>query len=296
MKRKLIKHGPTSLTISLPKEWTDRFNLNKGDEIDLEEIETRLIVSSANQTKKTETKIFDCGSLNQDNINEHIVGLYKAGIPDVKLDNIRKDCLKKIKQVVNNSIGWEIIEESKNSLRVLYIGSTDEETISKAENQIYWKIENMIEKVIENKGSTELIYEIDLEINRLSFFIMRNISLRFSAKPETFLRYNKVALLEEIGDSIRHYNEFSKKEKQETDLLIKFQEIVGKTRIFESKKENGALEGINEEIRSLKKKALLKGREVSVGKIFLKEVFDKFETLIEYLIAIEIGKKLDKKY
>lgn len=288
MKRKLIKHGPTSLTISLPKEWTDKFNLKKGDEIDLKEIETRLVINCNNENKKTESRIFNCANIDQENIREYIIGLYKAGIKDVKLNNIKKDCLEKIKNVVSNSIGWEIIEESKEGLRILDIGSTDEETILKAENQIYWRIENMIEEVIENKSSNDHVYEIDMEINRLSFFVMRNLSLKFSAKPETFLRYEKVALLEELGDSIRNYNKFSKRDKQEKELLIKFQEIIGKTRTFESERERQILEEINKEIKTLKKNVSLKDKNNHIGKVFLRDVFDKFESVVECLIAIRI--------
>lgn len=294
MKRKLIKHGPTSLTISLPKEWTDRFNLKKGDEIDLDEIETRLVINCNNENKKTESRIFNCTNIDQENIREYIIGLYKAGIKDVKLNNIKKDCLEKIKNVVSNSIGWEIIEESKEGLRILDIGSTDEETILKAENQIYWRIENMIEEVIENKSSNDHVYEIDMEINRLSFFVMRNLSLKFSAKPETFLRYEKVALLEELGDSIRNYNKFSKRDKQEKELLIKFQEIIGKTRTFESKKERQILEEINKEIKTLKKNVSLKDKNNHIGKVFLRDVFDKFESVVECLIAIRIENLFEK--
>ncbi|MBI2136461.1 AbrB/MazE/SpoVT family DNA-binding domain-containing protein, partial [Candidatus Woesearchaeota archaeon] len=44
MKRKLVQHGNTSLTVSLPKKWTDKFNLKKGDEIEIVEKDDKLFL------------------------------------------------------------------------------------------------------------------------------------------------------------------------------------------------------------------------------------------------------------
>ncbi len=286
-----MKHGPTSLTLSLPKDWTNRFGLKKGDEIELEEIDTKILISSSNK-KKTEIKSLDYSQIQENELRAYVVAVYKSGIKDIYLENIPSKYLEKVKIVIKNLAGLEIIESSKNSLRILDISSTEEETITKSENQIYWKLENMIEKVIENKSSIEEIYAIDMEINRLAFFAMRNISTKFSSSPETFIRYEKISLLEELGDAIRTYNKNSKKEDSELNLLEKLQPLIEKTRVFESKREMPPLEEINKKIKELKEKVNLKEKNTPLGKIFLLEVFDKFETVVECLIAINLKDKL----
>src|SRR3989338_4453795 len=46
MKRKIVQHGSSSLTITLPMNFVDKFGLKKGDEVDVEESGTTLIVAT----------------------------------------------------------------------------------------------------------------------------------------------------------------------------------------------------------------------------------------------------------
>src|SRR3989344_5348913 len=46
MKRKLVRQGGSAMTITLPSDWVKRFKLEGGDEIDLEEQQGKLIIST----------------------------------------------------------------------------------------------------------------------------------------------------------------------------------------------------------------------------------------------------------
>ena len=211
MQRKLVKQGPSTMTLSLPKDWIDRFNLKNGDEVNLEEAETKLIISSSKKSSSTETIEYNFENISDHLIRAVLIGMYKHGLRDIKINNINPKHLGKIKEIIRNSPGLEIIDSTKNSLHIIDIGIAAEETITKSENQIYWKIINMIDKIIEKKSSKEEIYLIDMEINRLCFFIQRNLASKFSANAKTFLEYEKIALLESLGDSIRGFNNTQKK-------------------------------------------------------------------------------------
>jgi hypothetical protein len=39
IKRKVILHGPSTLTVSLPSKWVKNHNIKKGDELNIEETE-----------------------------------------------------------------------------------------------------------------------------------------------------------------------------------------------------------------------------------------------------------------
>ncbi len=61
---KLVKHGSTSLTISLPIAWRKKYNLNKGDYVTLEEkedgkliIDTEINMNNNSAHKKLEEQI-----------------------------------------------------------------------------------------------------------------------------------------------------------------------------------------------------------------------------------------------
>ena len=55
MKRKIVKHGPISLTVSLPSKWVKKRNLKAGDEVEVEEHNNGLFIGDFNN-KKEHTK------------------------------------------------------------------------------------------------------------------------------------------------------------------------------------------------------------------------------------------------
>ena len=52
MKRKLIKQGGGGYTIYLPKKWVDKKGLKEGNQVDVQETETSLIIGSPVKGKK----------------------------------------------------------------------------------------------------------------------------------------------------------------------------------------------------------------------------------------------------
>ncbi len=52
MKRTLIPQGKGGLTIYLPKPWLDKKNLKAGDSIEVEEINTELLIKGTAKTAK----------------------------------------------------------------------------------------------------------------------------------------------------------------------------------------------------------------------------------------------------
>ena len=52
MKRKIIKQGHNTLTITLPNKWAQRLNLKAGDEVDLVEKENSILINSEEKAKE----------------------------------------------------------------------------------------------------------------------------------------------------------------------------------------------------------------------------------------------------
>jgi hypothetical protein len=57
MKRKIIKQGLGGYTIYLPKKWIDNFKLQAGDEINLDLIDNKLLISAEGIKEKRQTTI-----------------------------------------------------------------------------------------------------------------------------------------------------------------------------------------------------------------------------------------------
>jgi phosphate uptake regulator len=226
VRRKLVKQGSATYTTSLPKEWVERFNLKSGDEIDLEESGLQLILSSIQKQKKYETIKFDLNKIPENLVHEFLVSLYKSGMKDIELINSNIQKFKLTKEVVDNTIGFEILGSEKDKIHISDLGTSNEESLIKAEQQIYWRLLHMIDRVLDKNSKEKEIHEIDLEINKLSFFIQRNLSVKYSNNPKNFSLYEKISVLESIGDFLRAFKIYSNLSFLEQDYLKKISEII----------------------------------------------------------------------
>src|SRR3989338_4633091 len=122
--RKLIQHGPSSLTIALPIKWLKERGIKKGDSMHIGAEGNKLVLSTEEAIKLEKISI-DVTNLDRTSILLYIQSLYRFGYNEieVKFEKIttthyRKDQQVTISSVIheiaNRLIGAEIIEESEN--------------------------------------------------------------------------------------------------------------------------------------------------------------------------------------
>lgn len=115
MKRKLVVQGKSTYTISLPAEWIKANHLKQGDDIELDEIENNVVVST--QKVKQRKEIDTNTQAIPDLINIQLWNLYRRGYDKITLHYKNKDQLNAVKYVVNHHIlGFEVVEEEKNKV------------------------------------------------------------------------------------------------------------------------------------------------------------------------------------
>lgn len=228
-----MKHGPSSLTVSLPRKWLDRFGLIGGDEIEIEDSTSKLIISSKKASKKPITFVYDMKGMHPRLVNSFINSIYKSGINDIRIMNVPSENRAKLKKILGERIGMEIIEESKSEIHAVYMGTSDEESLNKAEWQIYWKLLQMIDLALEGKSYSE-IKEIDHELGKFAFFIQRNIRHKSSGESYSFLLYERISFLEGLGDAIKNYVRTKGMNKE---LLTLVKELIERLRVMNTKRE-----------------------------------------------------------
>ena len=54
MKRKIVKQGAATMTVSLPTSWIKKFDLRQGDSIDVQEIGKSLVMTTESQIRTEE--------------------------------------------------------------------------------------------------------------------------------------------------------------------------------------------------------------------------------------------------
>jgi phosphate uptake regulator len=125
MKRKVIQIADSTQLISLPRKWSQKYDVKKGEELDVQEQGNKIIVSREGQTHKPAGVEIDITGLDKDSLIFLIRGLYVRGYDEIKLifnepliphHRIGKPVkvFSVIHGEINRSTGLEIIQQKSN--------------------------------------------------------------------------------------------------------------------------------------------------------------------------------------
>ncbi len=117
MRRKLIKHGESSLTLALPKRWLVSNNLRKGDEVEIDMKEKELIVSAGHRPvhERIEIDITGAGSM----IRRIIGATFKSGYDEVLVRFSSFDEIQQVQELVREHFtGFEIVCQKRSSILI----------------------------------------------------------------------------------------------------------------------------------------------------------------------------------
>lgn len=135
MKRKVAKIGPSTLMVSLPNKWVKKFNIKKGDEVDVEEDGDKLILNLG-KLKEGKSKILNVHDLDV-MLNRAVGACYKKGYDEVAIHFNSTEQLKSIYSVINTTwIGFEIIEQSKNKIVMKQVGEVIKDDLPNIINRV----------------------------------------------------------------------------------------------------------------------------------------------------------------
>lgn len=138
MKRKVVQHGPATLTVSLPSEWVKRHKVQKGTELSIELKDQNLIISPSENIEHEKI------SLNLSNLDKTyakciIHSAYRKGFDTIKIKfsnpelyHIRTGTYQNTKDIIINEtdqlIGFEVVNINRDEIEIAnltYDKSTD---------------------------------------------------------------------------------------------------------------------------------------------------------------------------
>lgn len=137
MKRKINLVGNNTLTVSLPSKWVKRYNLKKGDEVEVGEDNKLLIISPKiiNINKELKTTI-DVSHLDSSTILHTIQVAYRIGYDEIQINftnetthnptrNFEERVVSVIKRTVDRLIGFEIVDIKPNLVIIKGLSESD---------------------------------------------------------------------------------------------------------------------------------------------------------------------------
>ncbi len=123
MERKLVKHGSSTLMVSLPKKWSDSQGLDRGDTVHITTVPDKLIISKKETKKKMleGTAYFEEASYDQ--IREKLGDLYRRGYQKLEVGYKDPKCFFLIELIVGAIQGFEIVEHEDRKCTIKNVTS-----------------------------------------------------------------------------------------------------------------------------------------------------------------------------
>jgi len=124
MKRKIVRHGPSSLTVSLPMKWAKQQGIKAGDEVEVIEEGDLLRIGSKSFVKKTEitADLSDSGVM----LNRSMAAIYKAGYDQASISYKNAKEFEVIQDTIYRSCHtYEIMDTKDNNVKIKAISDLD---------------------------------------------------------------------------------------------------------------------------------------------------------------------------
>jgi phosphate uptake regulator len=220
MKRKVSRMGPASLVVSLPSKWAKAHNINKGDEIEVDAEENRLVF---NIKKEPEIKKIDVDvtELDRSSFLRLLIALYQIGYDEINIKFDKDECVDhktnkkvkisdQIKRYLGRLFGLEIISQSPNNYLLKDISAGSEKEFENILRRIFFLIIEFQETItasFETKDYSELTKAFPRHDNIDKFinYCLRLLNKRRIQDPiEKNNLFHIITSLGDITDYIRY--------------------------------------------------------------------------------------------
>ena len=282
MRKKLVKQGHSTLTITIPAKWVRENKLKAGDELELDLDQNSLILSTT-ELPKEESIDLDITNLHKTGMNWLLAAAYKRGydriIVKYKNENQLRNINERIKECLKN---YEIVGQSNSTITIKAISNSQEQDFEILLRRIFLvnlSFFKSVHEALQNKKYNELLDSIYLEetndslVNTCQRIIIKNKII--SHKDAPFF-YVIIWQLEKIADSLKHFcQDINDRKNINGETSKKFNEIMELYEIFYNIYYNFDQEKLDDIIR--KKKELLskfKNKEDFYLRQLLEQILD----------------------
>ncbi|MFA6088364.1 MAG: AbrB/MazE/SpoVT family DNA-binding domain-containing protein [Candidatus Woesearchaeota archaeon] len=149
MKRKIVKHGSSTLTVSLPSKWAKKFGIKEGIEVDVLEDKNslRITTESFNDSKKIKIDLKD---ENKFALRSIFGGLYRAGYDEIEVTSKSYEPLLELQTMLDILPAFEYFEISKTKAIVKNISPNMNLSVTDGINKMKHIINTMHDILVES--------------------------------------------------------------------------------------------------------------------------------------------------
>jgi len=236
MKRRIIKQGHNTLTITLPSNWAKKFNLKAGNEIDLLEKENGLFLTVDKINSEEKRIEIDITKMDIPTIWKNFMAAYREGYDEVyvkfdpksqlespykfmtqhRLDlryrthSEKKSISRVLQGFVDRFIGFEIIEHGKNFILIKDMGEPTSKEFDNSLRRVFLLLKQMSEETaeaIETKNPLQLtmLHDIDINLDKFHDYCIRVLNkIGNKEQRKISLLFSTLYLIEMTGDEFKN--------------------------------------------------------------------------------------------
>lgn len=222
MRRKIIRQGHNTLTVSLPRKWCDNHELKEGNEIEVDEKGNCLILSKEAFRGAGQVTV-DVTGLDSSSIRLLVQSLYTYGY-DIIVITTKEEMTERhladtkisvasvMNHIVNVLVGAELVSSAGNSYRIEVITEDSREKFDTILRRIFLLINEMFDVLNEaiKNGDKSMMESIAYKYNNVKRFA--NYALRLLNKfgyedaDKTTFYFTIINFLSKIIEIIKHYS------------------------------------------------------------------------------------------
>lgn len=208
MKRKIVQHGSSSLSVTLPSKWVKTYGLKKGNEVNVQEAGSTIKISTQKESTLDVKNISlkDYGVFSKNNL----VHLYQLGYDEINIRFLDIKTLNEIKRGLPSCIGYEIIDQTTDRVKIKAIATTIEtefDTLFRKAFQVTNEMAKNLQVAIKNNdySNIEEIRSMESLNNKLTDVCLRILNKRgYKEQNKSMQMYELVKSLERLADEFKY--------------------------------------------------------------------------------------------
>lgn len=212
MKRKIVQQGPATLMISIPAKWARKHGLSKGDEIELEEENSKLVISTERKEsfRKTRIDLTEYGAA----ASRAIGALYKQGFDEIDIVFRSATDIEIVNKNISEFIGFEIVSQTNNGCVIREISAPKEEEFKLILNRMLLLLKSLADDTYSSlksndKNLLKALPSRDITINKYANYCRRILNKHgYAEQKKTPMMYCIIEGLENLGDEYKGLAKF----------------------------------------------------------------------------------------
>ena len=209
MKRRIIQIAESTVLVSLPSKWVKKHNLKKGDEVEVKERGTQIIIETDNKdiTKKLQ---IDATTINERALRYTLGAALKLGFTEIEIKYDSKEQLETVNDILKNLyVGFASMEQKSNKITLKKISKDLEEEFNPSFRRAFLVTISLSDSVLDCIKKSEfnsLLELINLEKtnNQLTNFCERMLNDGIYEHSKTTFLYTILWNLEKIADEYKY--------------------------------------------------------------------------------------------